>query len=205
MLDMDGTVLDLAYDNYMWMTHVPERFAEANDMSSEEARRMLFSEFRKADGDLRWYCIDHWSEFLDLDIIQLHRDHHHRIDFLPGAREFLEVVCERHIRVLMVTNSHVETLNLKDEVTGVTEYFDSIHSAHNYGFAKERQEFWHALQEAEGFDPATTMFVDDTHSVLRSAATYGVERPVAISRPDTSLPHREPGDFVEIEGVKDLL
>ena len=205
MLDMDGTVLDLAYDNYMWMTHVPERFAEANGMSQEEARRMLFSEFSKANGDLRWYCIDHWSEFLDLDIIQLHRDHHHRIDFLPGAREFLEEVRERHIRVLMVTNSHVETLNLKDEVTGVTAYFDSIHSSHNYGFAKERQEFWHALQEAEGFDPATTMFVDDTHSVLRSAATYGVERPVAISRPDTSMPHRESGDFVEIEGVKDLL
>ena len=27
MLDMDGTVLDLAYDNYMWTQHVPEQFA----------------------------------------------------------------------------------------------------------------------------------------------------------------------------------
>ena len=205
MLDMDGTVLDLAYDNFMWLTHVPERYAEANDMSVADARKLLYTEFRKAGGDLRWYCIDHWSEFLGLDIIQLHRDHHHRIDFLPGAREFLEIVSERHIRVLMVTNSHVETLNLKDEVTGVTGYFDGIHSSHDYGYAKERQEFWHALQEAVDFDPATTMFVDDTHTVLQSAAVYGVEKLVAISRPDTSEPHRESGDFVEVEGVGDLL
>ena len=205
MLDMDGTVLDLAYDNFMWLTHVPDRYAEANGVSPEEARNLLYAEFSKANGDLRWYCIDHWSEFLGLDIIQLHRDHHHRIDFPPGAREFLEVVRERHIRVLMVTNSHVETLNLKDEVTGVTDYFDGIHSSHDYGFAKERQEFWHALQDAEDFDPATTMFVDDTHRVLRSAATYGVGKPVAISRPDTSMPQRDPGEFVEVEGVGDLL
>lgn len=205
MLDMDGTVLDLAYDNFMWLTHVPERYAVANDISPAEARKKLIAEFNKAGGDLRWYCLDHWSEFLGLDIIQLHRDHHHRIDYLPGAREFLEVVRERHIRVLMVTNSHIETLNLKDEVTGVTEYFDGIHSSHHYGYAKERQEFWHALQEAEYFNPATTLFVDDTHRVLQSAATFGVEKSVAITRPDTSEPHRDPGDFVEIEGVRDLL
>ena len=205
MLDMDGTVLDLAYDNFMWLTHVPDRYAEANDMSVDEARALLFAEFRKAGGDLRWYCLDHWSEFLGLDIVQLHRDHHHRIDYLPGAKEFLEVVCERHVRVLLVTNSHQETLDLKDEVTGLTEFFDGVHSSHAFGFAKERQEFWHALQEAEGFNPETTMFVDDTHRVLHSAATFGVEKLVAISRPDTSMPHRDPGDFVEVEGVSDLL
>jgi len=205
MLDMDGTVLDLAYDNFMWLTHVPECFAEVNDMSPDEARKMLHAKFRAAQGDLRWYCLDHWSEFLGLDIIQLHRNHHHRIDYLPGAREFLEVVRERHIRVLLVTNSHLDTLNLKDEVTGLTEYFDCVHSSHTYGYAKERQEFWHALQETEGFDPATTMFVDDSHPVLESAATYGVEKLIAITRPDTSEPHRDGGDFVEVEGVRDLL
>ena len=205
MLDMDGTLLDLAYDNFMWLTHVPERYAEKHDMSPDEARAMLYATFRAAQGDLRWYCLDHWSEFLGLDIIQLHRDHHHRIDYLPGAREFLEVMHERHIRVLLVTNSHLETLYLKDEVTGLTEYFDGIHSSHSYGYAKERQEFWSALQEAENFDPATTMFVDDSHPVLRSAASYGVAKLVSISRPDTSEPHRESGDFVEVEGVSDLL
>ena len=85
MLDMDGTILDLAYDNYMWMTHVPERWAEQNGMPIDEARKYLLGKFGAAEGDLRWYCLDHWSEHLGLDVAQLHRDNHHLIDYLPGG------------------------------------------------------------------------------------------------------------------------
>ena len=205
MLDMDGTVLDLAYDNYMWLTHVPEKYAAKHGMSPGKARRMLFAKFGAAQGDLTWYCLDHWSELLQLDVIKLHRDEHHRINYLPGAKEFLEVVRERHIRVLLVTNSHPDTLALKDEVTCLTDYFDAIYSSHTFGHAKERQEFWQALQEVEDFDPQATMFVDDSRPVLRSAATFGVDKLVAITRPDTSKPHREGSGFVEVEGVGDLL
>ena len=67
MLDMDGTILDLAYDNYMWLTHVPTRWAEQNDMSLDEARHYLLNKFGEAQGDLRWYCLDHWSDHLGLD------------------------------------------------------------------------------------------------------------------------------------------
>ena len=107
--------------------------------------------------------------------------------------------------MIAMTNSHRDTLDLKDEVTGLTEFFDGVHVSHDYGYAKERQEFWQALQEETGFDPATTLFVDDSVPVLRSASTYGVEKLVAISRPDTSVPHRKPSEFVEVEGVRELL
>ena len=204
MLDMDGTILDLAYDNYMWLTHVPTHWAEQNDMSLDEARRYLLQKFGAAQGDLRWYCLDHWSEHLGLDVHQLHRDNHHLIDFLPGAKAFLERMREAHVRLLLVTNSHQFTLDLKDEVTGLVEYFDGVHTSHDYGYAKEHQNFWHALQEDAGFDPETTMFVDDSHPVLHSAATYGVRHTVAISRPDTSMPERENDEFVSVNGIADL-
>ena len=205
MLDMDGTILDLAYDNYMWLTHVPSHWAAQNDMSLEEARHRLLEQFGAAQGDLRWYCLDHWSEFLGLDVYQLHRDNHHMIDFLPGAREFLQQIRDADIRLLLVTNSHQSTLDLKQEVTGLVEFFDGIHTSHEYGYAKERQEFWHALQDDAGFDPETTMFVDDSHPVLASAAKYGVRHPVAISRPDTSKPASDHDDFVSVQGISELV
>jgi HAD superfamily hydrolase (TIGR01509 family) len=204
MLDMDGTILDLAYDNYMWLTHVPGHWAEQNDMSLDEARHYLLQKFGAAQGDLRWYCLDHWSEHLGLDVHQLHRDNHHMIDFLPGAKAFLERMREANVRLLLVTNSHQFTLDLKDEVTGLVEYFDGVHTSHEYGYAKEHQSFWHALQEDAGFDPETTMFVDDSHPVLHSAATYGVRHTVAISRPDTSRPAKESEEFVSVEGISEL-
>jgi putative hydrolase of the HAD superfamily len=205
MLDMDGTVLDLAYDNYMWMTHVPEIWAAKNGLSLEEARKHLFGRFGEMQGELHWYCLDHWSERLDLDVMQLHRDNHERIGFLPGAKEFLTRVCAMNIKVLLVTNSHPDTLDLKEQVTGLSEFFDGIHSAHYYGYAKEKQEFWDALLEKEHFDPQTTMFVDDTERVLCSAREYGIKMPVAITRPDTSAPVRESTEFAGVQGVHELL
>jgi putative hydrolase of the HAD superfamily len=205
MLDMDGTILDLAFDNYVWRQLVPERYAEHKGLEYSVARDRLYAKYAAIQGDLEWYCLDHWSERLGFDVLALHHEVHHRITYLPGAKTFLERVRETDIKVLLVTNSHHDTLALKDETTGFSEFFDGVHSSHSYGHAKERQEFWRALQEEEGFDPATTMFVDDTTSVLQSAADYGVEMLVTITRPDTSEPARTDNGFAAVEGVSDLL
>lgn len=205
MLDMDGTVLDLAYDNYVWKELVPARFAEVRGMSLDEARRRLFAKYRAIQGNLEWYCLDHWSERLGLDVLALHRDVNHRIDFLPGAEEFLQKLRDRKVRVLLVTNSHRDTLDLKDEATGLSEFFDAIYSSHDFGHAKERQEFWHVLQEEEGFARETTLFVDDNHTVLESAETYGLEMLVEIENPDTSEPKVKKSDYAGVSGVSELL
>jgi putative hydrolase of the HAD superfamily len=205
MLDMDGTVLDLAYDNYVWKELVPARYAESKGMSVEDARSRLYAKYRAIQGDIEWYCLDHWSERLGLDVLELHRDVNHRIVYLPGAKGFLQTMHEHHVRVLLVTNSHPDTLALKDEATGLAGYFDAIYTSHEFGYAKERQEFWHALQEEEGFLRETTLFVDDNQVVLESAETYGVEMLVEIEHPDTSEPRKEDCDYAGVAGVVDLL
>ena len=205
MLDMDGTVLDLAYDNYVWKELVPEHYAKATGITVDDARSRLFAKYRAIQGDIQWYCLDHWSERLGLDVLELHREVNHRIDYLPGAQGFLQTLREQHVRVLLVTNSHPDTLALKDEVTGLAEYFDAIYSSHQFGYAKERQEFWHALQEEEDFRVESTMFVDDNRTVLQSADTYGLEMLVEISHPDTSEPARETSAYTNVKGVAELL
>lgn len=205
MLDMDGTILDLAFDNYMWLTHVPEQFAAKYSMDPDEARNRLYAKFREMRGQLEWYCLDHWSEFLGLDIAGMHREQNYRIGYLPGAEDFLKAVRERDIRVLLVTNSHLETLEIKDEVTGVTQHFDGIYSSHSFGVPKERQEFWKRLSEKEGFDPETTLFIDDTAHVLDSARDYGVSMLLEITHPDTSRDTRIAEAYSGIIGLRDLL
>lgn len=205
MLDMDGTVLDLAYDNYIWTDLVPRRYAIANGMTFEQSREHLFEQYRRVQGDLEWYCLDHWNERLGIDVVQLHHDVTHRIGYLPGALDFLRAVHVGDTRVLLVTNSHPDTLALKDAVTGLGDYFDGIFSSHSYGHAKESQAFWHALQEDIGFDAGTTLFVDDSQPVLKSAETYGIEMLITVTRPDTSLPVRHGSDFRGVETVADML
>jgi putative hydrolase of the HAD superfamily len=205
MLDMDGTVLDLAFDNYVWKELIPSEFAKLHGMTHDAARAELFGHYRRMQGKLDWYCLDHWSERLGLDILAIHRKVNHRIGFLPGARQFLETVSQQGLRLLLVTNSHPDTLALKAEVTGVTRFFDAIYSAHEVGHAKEDQSFWQALKEAEGFDPRRTLFVDDTVAVLQSAATYGVGMLVRVTRPDTTENPRDMPGFAGVESVAELL
>ena len=205
MLDMDGTVLDLAYDNYMWMHHVPEKYAAANGLDPDIARDTLYAKFKALRGQLEWYCLDHWSDHLGLDIAQLHRDENHRIDYLPGAEDFLRTVRRQDIRVLLVTNSHADTLQIKDEVTGISGHFDDIYTSHALGHPKESQAFWRELAKKEDFDPATTLYVDDTARVLRSAAEFGIGMLLEVTHPDTTADARESGEYVGVHGVSELL
>ena len=205
MLDMDGTLLDLGFDNYMWMHHVPAEYARQKNLDEASAREQLRATFRSLEGKLDWYCLDHWSEALGLDIAALHRNENDRIGYLPGARRFLEAVAASDIRVLMVTNSHRETLAIKSEVTGVADYFDEIYTSHDVGHPKEDQPFWHALRDAENFNPGTTLFIDDNVAVLGSARTYGIRMLLNILQPVLHEPPRGASDFVGIYGVASLL
>ena len=205
MLDMDGTVLDLAFDNYVWQDLVPQKYAEHAGISHDDAREYLHSKYRSVQGKLDWYCIDHWSELTGLDIKAIHRDENDRIGYLPGAKQFLEVVSKQDIRLLLVTNAHRDTLAIKSEVTGIADYFDEIYTSHDVGHAKEDQPFWEALHQAEAFNSERTLFVDDNVSVLRSAHQFGVRMLLTVTRPDTTAPLRRDCEFAGVEGVVDLL
>ncbi len=205
MLDMDGTILDLAYDNYMWLTRVPEAYAETHAVSPDVARERLYALFDQMRGTLDWYCLEHWSERLKLDVVALHHDHRERIDFLPGARRFLERIADHEVRVLLVTNSHRSTLELKSDELGLDVYFDRVYSSHDMGFPKEEQSFWKHMQEEDGFDPETTLFVDDTIPVLHSADEFGISHLVQVTRPDTSRPRKPDAVFTGVESVAELV
>lgn len=205
MLDMDGTLLDLAYDNHLWMEVVPSEFARQRAIPEQEAREQLYAKMRALRGTLDWYCLDFWSEQLELDILGLHREQNHRIGFLPGAERFLEQVASSRLRVLMVTNSHRSTLDLKNDVTGLIRHFDGIYTSHDLGHPKEDQPFWQHLQEEVGFDPETTLFVDDNVAVLNSANTFGIRHLVAVAEPDSSAPAQQVDDYPAVDRVARLV
>ena len=205
MLDMDGTLLDLAYDNDMWRNRVPALYARANSLSDDEARRRLYAIFRKLEGTLDWYCLDHWSERLGFDVLALHREHRSAIAYLPGAKAFLERMASSPVRLLLVTNSHRDTLSLKAQETGVDVFFDGIYSSHDIGHPKEEQAFWEALSSVESVDAENTVFVDDNAAVLASAATFGLSRLLYITQPASNRPPRANARYTPLASVEELL
>lgn len=204
MLDMDGTLLDLAFDNHVWLEVVPVEYARERGMSEQDARKLLYQKMKELRGTLKWYSLEFWSDELDLDIVGLHQRVDHMIDYLPGAEGFLETVAGSEMRVLLVTNSHRATLAMKNEVTGLTRHFDEVYTCQDLGAPKEEQDFWNSLMEREQFDRSQTLFVDDNPQVLASAQRYGIEHLLAIEAPDSVRPARSFDEFNSIEGVARL-
>ena len=205
LLDLDGTLLDLAFDNYIWLARVAEIYAENNGLSLAETHAELAPRFKRVQGTLDWYSIDYWSAQLRIDIERVHREEAHRVAWLPGARGFLEQVRERGKRLVLMTNSHPKILAVKDEQTRVLGYLDAAYTSHGFGAPKEDQRFWIAARRAEPFDPARTMFVDDSKAVLHSAIEAGVRWVYGVKRPDTSREPYNHEEFAAIDGVVDLL
>jgi HAD superfamily hydrolase (TIGR01509 family) len=205
LLDMDGTLLDLRYDNWFWLTLIPNRYAEANGISVEEAQALLAPKFQNVAGTLRWYCIEYWTAELGLDIPALKREELGRVGFLPGAEDFLRQLRRRGKRLVLVTNSHPATLAIKDTQVRLTPYFDACYSSHGFEAPKEHSAFWPRLAARENFSPPRTLFVDDSLRVLEAARDFGIGHLRAVRCPDTGLPPQATGSFAAVNRVTELL
>lgn len=205
LLDMDGTLLDLRFDNYFWLELVPERFARKHDLTVAAAKALLAPRFAAKQGTLDWYCTDFWSRELTLDIAALKREIREHVRFLPGAREFLVELRRRGLRTVVVTNAHQDSLAIKAEQTGLLDYLDRAISSHDYGAPKEHPEFWRSLHASLGYDPSRVLFVDDGLPVLRAAQRHGIGQIFAVTHPDSTQSGRSVEEFAAIASVAELL
>lgn len=210
LLDLDGTLLDLAFDNRLWQGEMPARYAANNGLTAAEARARLAPKFRAWRGKLEWYCIDFWSRELGMDVEAMHREFADKIDWLPGARDFLLSLRGAGKRAVLCTNSHPATLAIKQERTGVINLLDAAFSSHQFGAPKEDPRFWVSLHAAMPFDPARTLFVDDSPPVLAAARAAGIAHLAMVTHPDSSQEGHpfESSDghgFPRIRGVSELV
>jgi len=204
LLDMDGTLLDLNFDNHFWKEFVPLKFAEKQGLSIEAAKQQLEPQFKSMEGKLEWYCLDYWSNVLELDIAGLKAEISGLIAVLPHVAEFLEKVHHSPKKVYLVTNAHRSSLALKMEKTCLHEFFDQIISSHDLGFPKEHADFWRLLQQRVPFDKQTTLLIDDSLAVLNSARQFGIAHLISVSKPDTKLPKKQITDYPAIEDFREL-
>ena len=185
LLDMDGTLLDLHYDNHFWMKHLPARYAEIKGLSMDESMQVINSHIHHQEGTLNWYCLDFWSDTLKLDIPLLKREVQQKITERPYATDFLQFLKNSQKQIYLVTNCHRDGIQLKFEHTTIESYFDQVISSHDYQQPKESQKFWSHLHKALKFDKNRTLFVDDNVQVLSAARDFGIKYLLGIHQPDS--------------------
>ena len=205
LLDMDGTLLDLHFDNHFWLEYLPQRYADLHGISLSMAMLELVPLFEKNAGTLNWYCTDFWSAELKLSVKDLKVEVAHLIALRPDAETFLAAIQKAGKRVIMITNAHRDSLSLKMERLQLAPYFERMISSHDYGFPKENPQFWDALHADIGFDPARSLFIDDTLPILRSAGRYGIRHLLAVREPDSRKGPKDTEEFAAVEDYRELM
>lgn len=205
LLDMDGTLLDLHFDNHFWLCHLPQRYAQHHGITRAQADAELRPLFENNAGQLRWYCLDYWSRELSLPLRELKQEVAHLIALRPDAESFLHTLRDTGKRIALITNAHPDSLSLKMERIQLTPYFDRLISSHDYGFPKEDAQFWAALQTDFGFDPQKTLFIDDSLPILRSARAYGIAHLLAVKQPDSRAEPKDTEEFDAVESYFELI
>ena len=202
---MDGTILDLHFDNHFWLEHLPLRYSEKMGISLDEARIELSKNYHAVAGTIEWYCLDYWTEKTQMPIKTLKREIEHLIQLRDDAKNFLIALKESGREVIMVTNAHPDSLSLKIERTQFDQYFDILYSTHEFGVSKESQLLWQRLQKKQGFDNNSTLFIDDSLSILHSAQQFGIKHLLAVANPDSKKAVNTINDFISVTIFEDLI
>ena len=203
--DMDGTLLDLHYDNYFWLEHLPKRYTELKKNSHDETLHKLHGMFERYQGSLNWYCLDFWSDELGIDIVALKKEVSERISYRPNVKQFLRALHAMGLDQVILTNAHRGSINLKLDRTDLKSYFDEIICSHDYNAPKEAAKFWQSLYQARPFDLNKTVFFDDNETVLAAAKDFGISQVFSIAQPDSQKESRVETNFPMVHDFLDLL
>lgn len=118
LLDMDGTLLDLAFDDLFWNQNVAEALATHHKLTLNEARSRVTQTLAAAEGTLAWYDFDRWSRVFDLDLDALQRKSQSLVSLRPGTATFLDYIAALDKQVVLATNAHPRVLRFKLDVIG---------------------------------------------------------------------------------------
>ncbi|WP_020394883.1 GMP/IMP nucleotidase [Thiolinea disciformis] len=203
--DMDGTLLDLHFDNHFWLEHLPKRVAEHKNVSPDAAKRWIDDHCSEIEGTLNWYCLDYWHDLLQVDLVPLKHEIADRIAIRAHVEAFLTHLKQQNKRLVLLTNAHQKSIDVKFKYINLAAYFDRIISSHQLGLAKEHQDFWPKLEIMEAFDKNRSLFIDDNLQVLRNAQAYGIAHLLAIREPDSKLPPKDTAEFTAISCYTQLM
>lgn len=205
LLDMDGTLLDLHFDNHFWIDHLPTKLAEKSGKSVEQCKAEMMAHYQRIMGQIEWYCLDYWAEYLDMDIVAAKREVEHLISMRDDTIPFLDALKASGRDVVLVTNAHPDSLSLKVEHTQLDSHIDQLISTHVFGVTKESQSLWQQLQAQLQFNPERTLFVDDSLTILKAAETFGIGHLLAVENPDSQLPHRQVDEYPSTSDYRTLI
>ena len=174
--DLDGVILDLAYDIKFWELWLPEQVANQTNKSIEETKAEIKAEIDIQRGTLNFYDLNYWDDLLNVDCMQIFIEKTERCSYLEGSYEALQRLSTLKNPKYILTNGDPRIQEYKAETQNFLEFFDSIFYSMHVGYPKESKEFWALARHNLNLDFEDTIFIDDDFKVVTAAAKAGIKQ-----------------------------
>ena len=162
--DMDGTLVDAEFTDWVWGHGIPTLYAEKVGLSFEEAKAFVTQEYLKVgEGAIEWYDIKYWFRFFQLEeswrgVMERYKD---KIKVYPDVNHILERL-GRNFPLVLTSNAGREFIDLEMEATGLGRYFYRIFSATtDFGRVKKTAGFYQRICQVLETRPQEIVHVGD--------------------------------------------
>jgi HAD superfamily hydrolase (TIGR01549 family) len=162
--DMDGTLVDAEFTDWVWGHGIPTLYAEKVGLSFEEAKASVMQEYLKVgEGAIEWYDIKYWFRFFEIEEswrVVMER-YTNKIKVYPDVNHILEYLGGRFPLVL-TSNAGREFIDIEMEATGLGRYFHRIFSATtDFGKVKKTADFYQQICQVLETRPQEIVHVGD--------------------------------------------
>jgi putative hydrolase of the HAD superfamily len=162
--DLDGTLVEQEFSEWVWSVGIPQLFAEKSDIPFDEAKEIVKEEYRKVgDRSLQWYDIKYWFNFFQLNghWKSLLDRFSHKIKTYPEVTKVLQDLSSKH-RLIILSNAAREFLDIEVDVADLQRYFSRIFSAtSDFGQIKKTAEFYERICQILGIRIREIVHVGD--------------------------------------------
>ncbi|NWF94098.1 MAG: HAD family hydrolase [Syntrophaceae bacterium] len=162
--DMDGTLIDPEFTEWVWGHGIPTLYAEKYGISFERAKAFIEGEYGKVgEGAIEWYDIKYWFRFFQLEmpwqsVMERYID---KIRVYPDVNQVLD-----HLRnkfsLILTSNAGREFIDIELKATGLDGHFEKIFSAtSDFGLVKKTSSFYQQVCQILRASPEEIVHVGD--------------------------------------------
>jgi putative hydrolase of the HAD superfamily len=162
--DMDGTLVDPVFTDFVWGQGIPTLYAEKVGLPFEAAKAFVEREYQNVgEGAIEWYDIKYWFRFFQLEQSwkALMKQFVDKIQVYPDVNHILDRLKDK-FQLILTSNAGREFIEVEMEATGLGSYFDQIFSAtSDFGVVKKTIEFYQRVCQILGASPQEIVHIGD--------------------------------------------
>ncbi|MDI6825607.1 MAG: HAD family hydrolase [Candidatus Aenigmarchaeota archaeon] len=165
--DLDGTLIDsLDFEISFWNETIPRIFSKQHNVPFSEAKKIVLNAYRKfSKEEVEWHIPEYWFKKFKLkdDWTSAIKDLKDRIKIFPEVKRILRKLSKKY-KLVLLTHSLQESVELKMAKLGIQKYFYKIFSAiEDFSLVKYDERVYKILIEKLRINAKELVHVGDDH------------------------------------------